>query len=118
MLSELWLTFNLLIAHSDRTLVRMEKEYKEVFKAQDSVMHAVEGQTALRSLSNFIPGKTKSKIPQEVTAMTRSKSKDDIRRPSILMGWDNGDNSLGLEVRGSNVLSPPNRSKITTRSKK
>ena len=99
----------------------MEKEYEEALKNDNGLKstHTNEGNGVYKTFGNLIPGlsRNRSKIPQEVEQRARSKSKDDIRRPSIVMGWD-ADQSLGLEVRGSNVLSASNRSKTLTRAKK
>lgn len=96
----------------------MEKEYEALGaskKTATTSTHTTNAMTTSKTFSSLIPGfgKNQSKIPQEVKGMTRSKSKDDIRRPSIVLGWDD-DPNFGLEVRGSNVLSASNRSNRTT----
>ena len=98
-----------------------KKEYEEALKNDNGLKstHTNEGHDVYKTFGSLIPclSRSRSKIPQEVEQRTRSKSKDDIRRPSIVMGWD-ADQSLGLQVRESNVLSPSNRSKTSTRAKK
>ena len=114
----------LCVSNRDRTLLRMEKEYEALETSKKTAAttstHTTNGITTSKTFSSLIPGfgRNQSKIPQEVKGMTRSKSKDDMRRPSIVMGWD--DDPKGLEVRGSNVLSASNRSNrtTTTRGKK
>lgn len=103
--------------YSDRSLRRLEKVLEENSKDMtDSHAHSknllahFDKKQQPATQGNSL--KVSSKIPQ--TQLSRSKSKDDVRRPSILTGgcWDG---ERPLEVRATALNGSGSRSRSSSR---